>query len=291
MSWGINAALENDVLKNVVYGGRPGKRGRIGLSPNPRDSIQAMTNIFKLIEHRVVKPQLRRLMPWRHVDYGNIRVHYKDHLDGGGRTSGLDYLPLFQDLGLPRQARVFEWCAGPAFIGFSLLGYDFCNTLCIADINPEAIRACRRTIETNHLTARVALYRSDNLNSIPATEQWDLVVGNPPHFADRSPGQLRYHDSGWQLHRRFFASVGRFLRPGGMIVLLENNLGSTTETFRDMIEAAGFSIVFARNDEARRTPYPRIYFIGIARRGDTVPPWAIAAGQSSQTRTAALTTS
>lgn len=179
---------------------------------------------------------------------------------------------------MPRQARVFEWCAGPAFIGFALLGYGFCDSLAVADVNPEAVEACRRTIADNGLAGRVAIYHSDNLNSIPAAERWDLVVGNPPHFADTSPGQLRYHDTEWRLHRRFFESVGRFLKPGGMIVLLENNLGSTADTFREMIEAAQLSIVFVHGCEGRRTPYPRIYFIGAGRRGDTPPAWALAAG-------------
>jgi SAM-dependent methyltransferase len=238
-----------------------------------------MTNWLKRIEHRIVKPQLRRLKPWRHVDYADIRVQYRDHLDGGGRTSGLDYLPLFRDLGMPRQPRVFEWCAGPAFIGFSLLGYGFCDSLCLADVNPEAVAACRRTVESNGLAGRVAVYQSNNLDDIPEAERWDLVVGNPPHFPDMSPGQLRYHDEEWRLHRRFFGSVSRFLKPGGMIVLLENNLGSTAETFHDMIEVAGLSTVFVHNDEGRRTPYPRIYFIGIGRRGDTAPAWALAAAR------------
>jgi len=236
-----------------------------------------MTELLKLIEHRIVKPRLRRLKRWRYVGYGNIRVRYKDHLDGGGRTSGLDYLPLFRDLGMPRQARVFEWCAGPAFIGFALLGYGFCDSLAVADVNPEAVDACRRTVEDNGLAGRVAVYHADNLGGIPATERWDLVVGNPPHFADTSPGQLRYHDAEWRLHRQFFATIDRFLKPGGIIVLLENNLGSTAESFRPMIEAAGLSIVFVHNCEGRRTPYPRIYFVGIARRNDTLPTWANAA--------------
>ena len=45
--------------------------------------------------------------------------------DGGGRTFGIDYLPLFQDLGMPREPRVFEWCAGPGFTGFALLATVF----------------------------------------------------------------------------------------------------------------------------------------------------------------------
>jgi hypothetical protein len=79
------------------------------------------------------------------------------------------------------------------------------------------------------------------------------------------------------LHRRFFTAIGRFLKPGGIIVLLENNRGSTAETFRSMIEAAGLCIVFVHNCEGRRTPYTRTYYIGIARRGDIVPAWALSA--------------
>jgi methylase of polypeptide subunit release factors len=163
---------------------------------------------------------------------------------------------------------------GPGFIGFALLGYGFCDTLCLADVNPEAVQACRRTVVQERLAERVAVYHSDNLDDIPASERWDLVVGNPPHFVDISPGELRFHDEGWKLHRRFFAAIGRFLKPGGIIVLLENNRGSTAETFRGMIEAVGLCLVFVHNCEGRRTPYTRTYYIGIARRGDIVPAWA-----------------
>jgi tRNA1(Val) A37 N6-methylase TrmN6 len=86
---------------------------------------------------------------------------------------------------MPRQSRVFEWCAGPGFIGFALLGYGFCDTLCLADV-----KACRLTVTQNGLAERVTVYHSDNLDGIPPSERWDLVVGNPPHFVDVSPGEL-----------------------------------------------------------------------------------------------------
>jgi methylase of polypeptide subunit release factors len=171
----------------------------------------------------------------------------------------MEHLPLFHDLGMPLQPRVFEWCAGPGFIGFALRGYGFCDTVCLADINPEAVEACRLTVAQNGLAERVTVYQYDNLDDIPSSEQWDLVVGNPPLFIDISPGELRFHDQDWTLHRRFFTAIGGFLKPGGMIVLPENNRGSTAETFRSMIEAAGLCIV--------------------SRRGDAVPDWALAAGK------------
>src|SRR5262249_7032739 len=240
-----------------------------------------MLNSLKRLERNIIKPRLRRLERWQYVNYGNIRVHYKDHLDGGGRTFGLGYLPLFRDLNLPRQQRIFEWCAGPGFIGFALLGYGFCDTLCLADVNPEAVKACRRTVAENQLADQVAVYLSDNLDTVAPTEQWDLVVGNPPHFPGEESGELRFCDTGWNLHRSFFRNVGRFLKPGGIVVLLENNCGSTAQTFREMAEEAGLSIIFAHSCEGRLTPYSRIYYVGLMRQGDVPPAWAAAASRGS----------
>jgi tRNA1(Val) A37 N6-methylase TrmN6 len=234
-----------------------------------------MADIWRRLEHQHLKPLLRRLKPWRQRTFAGIRVHYKKHLDGGGSAFGQDYVPLLSAWGVPKQARIFEWCAGPAFIGFSLLGHGLCETLCLADINLEAVAACRRTIRDNALAGRVTIYHSDNLESIPPFERFDLIVGNPPHFADISPGQLRYHDKDWSAHRAFLGAVGQFLKPGGVIVLQENNLGSTAETLRSMIEASGLAIVFVHGSAPQRTQVDQIYYIGIMRRDDTAPDWAL----------------
>jgi tRNA1(Val) A37 N6-methylase TrmN6 len=234
-----------------------------------------MASLWKHIEHRHLKPQLRKLQPWRRASYGDIHVRYKKHLDGGGRTFGRDFIPFFDDRQMPKQARVFEWCTGPGFIAFSLLAYGFADTLCLADVNPLAVEACRRTVRENGLSGKVSIYLSDNLKDIPPSEKWDLVVSNPPHF-DQDPSiiDLRSRDIGWQIHRDFFADIGKFLKPGGVIILQESNQGSTAETFRAMIEEAGFQIVFVHNCAPAPTRYERLYFIGIMRMGDTPPAWA-----------------
>lgn len=232
-----------------------------------------MKDFAKRLEYRTIKPAMRALQSWRYETYGGIRVHYKRYLDGGGSAFGQDYIPFLRDCGMPKQARVFEWCAGPAFIGFALLGFGLCDTLCLADINLAAVRACQRTIAENGLSERVAVYRSNNLDDIPPSERWDLVVGNPPHFDWSQIGEIRIADSGWHIHRRFFQTVDRFLKPGGVILIQENNHGSTIETFRQMIEEAGFSIVLVHNCEPRITPYTRYYYLGIVRRNETPPVW------------------
>ena len=206
--------------------------------------------------------------------YGDIEVHYKRFLDGGGTWFGQDYIEFFRSRKMPTQLRLFEWCAGPGFIGFSLLAHGFCETLCLADITPNAVRAARLTVQRNRLGERVSVYQSDNLKQIPSHEQWNLVVGNPPHFADQAwSGDIRTFDQGWHLHEDFFRSVTRFLAPRAVIVLQENNQGSTVETFRPMIEAAGLKIVLVENCNESLTPEASFYFIGIVRAGDEPPTW------------------
>ena len=221
-----------------------------------------ISQVLKRVEHRYVKPLLRKLKPWRTTTkYAGLRVHFKTHLDGGGSTIGQNFLPFLDQRGMPRQDRAFEWCSGPGFVGFSLLAFGFCDTLCLVDINPLAVRACRRTIAENRLSDRVSVYLSDNLADIPQTERWDLVVSNPPHFLEAAQGDIRSLDTDWQIHRGFFGAIGRFLKPGGVIILQESTRGSTAETFRDMIEQAGLTIVFASGCGKTLTRYEAHYFL------------------------------
>src|SRR5215467_1736635 len=147
-----------------------------------RSGAVEVAHVLKQFRRRYIYPWLKALYPYKQAAFKGIQVSYKDHLDGGGRGFGQDFIPLLQHFGLPRQARAFEWCSGPGFIGFSMLAHGLCETLCLADINPESVQACRRTIADNALSDRVAVYCSDNLQDIPAAEKWDLVVSNPPHF-------------------------------------------------------------------------------------------------------------
>jgi predicted RNA methylase len=238
-------------------------------------------NVLKQFRRRHIYPRLKPLYPYKQATFAGIRVSYKNHLDGGGRGFGQDFIPLLQQYRLPRQKRAFEWCAGPGFIGFSLLAHGLCETLCLADVNPQAVQACQRTIADNALSDRVLVYCSDNLRSIPPAEQWDLVVSNPPHFIDEYSGNLLAHDPDWRVHRDFFRTVAPFLKPGGVIILQENNHGSTVETFRPMIEESGLAVVFTNGDLPFRTASHQYYYIGIMRVGDAAPAWARAGSCSS----------
>lgn len=181
------------------------------------------------------------------IDIG-YRVGYKifdrDDLDGGGSGFGQDYVRILSEIGATEYRSLFEFCSGPGYIGFSLLANGFCRHLTLADVNPVAIEAVKRTIELNRLANRVSVYLSNGFDQIPLTERWDLVVGNPPHFAVwNGQSQLRCEDPEWGLHRRFYLNVKRYLSPGAMVLLQENALGSGPEMFAPMIVEGGGRLI------------------------------------------------
>lgn len=205
----------------------------------------------------------------RSITYNNINVHFNDELDGGGTVFGQDYISVIRNISWRSPVgRVFEYCAGPGFIGFSILAHELCQSLCVADFFDSAVVACNETVRNNGLEDRVSVYKSDCLDDIPPEEKWDLVVSNPPHFVELcqrfgpvGPITRLYLDPGWNVHRRFYAKIKDHLTPSGVIIMQENAYGSHVETFRPMIEAAGLRVAHWHFSKA----FPEFYYIYITQ--------------------------
>lgn len=85
----------------------------------------------------------------------------------------------------------FEWCSGPGFIGFALLEAGLTENLVLADISEDAMACAKQTVDHNpKIKERVHYYVSDNMKSIPKSEKFDLVVGNPLGITAPSRGDL-----------------------------------------------------------------------------------------------------
>jgi hypothetical protein len=184
----------------------------------------------------------------RIVSYNGIDVYDEPNLHGDGIKIGPDYIRVLLELGFSRVNKIFEFCSGPGYIGTMLLANGFCKKLVLADINPEAIRMQRKTIEKNKLENYVKSYHSDVFDDIPNSEKFDLVVGNPPHFQfDYKVGNtklgevnLKAYDPDWKIHKKFFLNVKNYMKPGGYVVLQENTMGGMdVNTFKNMIETGG----------------------------------------------------
>lgn len=180
-----------------------------------------------------------------YVDYNGLRLFYTLNLDGGGMTFGQQYVQFVRDR-VGRVPHIFEACAGPGFIGFSLLAHDLCDRLTLADINPAAVDVCRKTVEYNHLEDRVSVFLCDGLSEIPETERWDLVVGNPPHWngsEDDYAVNRRLFDPNLAIHRDLYRECKRFLTAEGCIILQENGDATQPSDFTEMLAESGLDLI------------------------------------------------
>jgi hypothetical protein len=224
--------------------------------------------------------------------YDGVAVFDRPEQHRGGMAFGRDFPRVLNELGVRRAGRLFEFCSGPGYIGYSLLAAGWCETLALSDIDAGSIASARHTAAYNGLEARVSAYVSDALDQIPETERWDLVVANPPHFLpDPSrPEDIQVFDRDWSLHRRFYGSVERHMRPGGLVVVVENSESSEPGLFEDMIRAGGGRPLTAYPGTDIRGEANGLYY-QVSEWGTGRPAEGRRGGQAARTRSRGLAAS
>lgn len=180
-----------------------------------------------------------------------LNVFYSSDCDGGGTTYSQDYVNNVQQRYPGRRFnKCYEWCSGPGFIGYSMLDNDICGSLCLTDIYDPALLWAEETknYPGNNCQDRVSIYLLKDLMLLPKFEMFDLVVSNPPHASCYSSSILNddlnriVTDLNWEAHENFYRNIKQHLLPDGVIILLENNAGSTVDDFAPMIESNNLKI-------------------------------------------------
>ena len=202
--------------------------------------------------------------------YGDIAVYWNAEIDGDGRQFVGQYLSIVRSI-TGRVGRAFEFCAGTGYIGFSLLANNLCETLCLAEIDPKAVAALKKTVTDNGLDDRVTVYLCDALEGIPESERWDLVVGFPPHhpapFEDDEgicgdEGiDLHCIDLDLKLHQAFYQNVRKFLSPHGSIIMIENYEGADESVLEPFLQSGGLEIVRSFMYSDHRFPLNSFYYL------------------------------
>ena len=247
------------------------ERQRPQVSPNPYVDVQ----VDRLYRGRpVVKALLRKvrrklLGPSKGIApaviYNGLVVLDRPDLYGEGIFYEPDFWRTLLLLDLKPCERVLEFCAGPGYIGYSLLAHGFCQELTLADVNPAAVEVARQTARFNGVEHLVNIYLSDGLKQIPENEKWDLVLGNPPHLPAETPEAVAdriSYDPAWALHREFYSSVKQFMKPGGRVLLMEEIPASNVDLFEPMIRAGGGRVVTTRfRTDFRGNPFGEYYLL------------------------------
>ena len=189
------------------------------------------------------------------IKYGEINVRYYVDVGTGGMDFGQDFVPAVRQR-FGKVASICDFAAGNGFIGFALLAAGLCDRLCLTDMNPRAIEACKQTIKENGLEGKVFVYQSEGLKDVPASEIWNLVVGNLPHY-NGSEAQYKEHmkdwDPEWRIHKELYSNVSAHLAPDGSVMTVEDTNASKPEMWEKIINDCGLKFMKAfRQQEIRK---------------------------------------
>jgi release factor glutamine methyltransferase len=100
------------------------------------------------------------------------------------------------------------------------------------DLSPEALKIAQANAEAHQVAHRLRLLQSNLLNALPANEQFDAIVSNPPYVpeADRPTlhPEVRDHEpatalfagpEGLDIYRRLIPQAHAALKPNGLLAL------------------------------------------------------------------------
>lgn len=131
--------------------------------------------------------------------------------------------------------RILDMCTGSGCIAIAL-AYAFPDSEVDAtDISKEALEVASINTEHHNMQYQVALLESDLFSKIPAENQYDLIVSNPPYvdaedMADL-PDEFRHEpelalaagQDGLDLVRKMLAQAADYLTEDGLIVIEVGN--------------------------------------------------------------------
>jgi len=150
-----------------------------------------------------------------------------------------------------KELRILDICCGVGVIGLTIFlnlkkEVNF-KRIAFSDINIFNLRSLRETLEKNNIQKKqFSIYLSDCLMHIPTYEKFDIIVSNPPHFAEgihpkKMPtilaDELGAYDPDWSFHQSFYRQCHNYLTEKGEVWFLENSSAGNEETFLPFIKA------------------------------------------------------
>ena len=153
--------------------------------------------------------------------------------ENGLMREALNNLPENEQAKMPR--RILDMCTGSGCIAIALADAFPESEVDATDISKEALEVASINAEHHNMQYQVALMESDLFAKIPAENQYDLIVSNPPYvdaedmadlpaeFLHEPELALAAGQDGLDLVRKMLAQAADYLTEDGLIVIEVGN--------------------------------------------------------------------
>jgi methylase of polypeptide subunit release factors len=149
----------------------------------------------------------------KYADWLNT-IEFTANLNGGGRILAPEFEKVLKN---KKFKTIFEWCAGPSWIGMWLLEQGIGKTLITGDINERYVDFVSRSAKKHNYDVRS--YVSNNMRQIPKHEKFDLIVSNPPNYCNIQRSHpsgylrddIRPSDVNWKIHADFYRNIPEYM--------------------------------------------------------------------------------
>lgn len=158
---------------------------------------------------------------------------------------------------------VLDLGTGSGCVAVSLAHQVKAARVTAVDVSPQACEVARRNAARHGVGERVTVVEGDLFAPLPADARFDLVVSNPPYIP---PAEIDALDAGVRnfeprqaldggpdgltFYRRMAADAGRFLTPGGHLLV---EVGWTQDAaVRELLTQAGWTVLDSVKDMGGR---------------------------------------
>lgn len=166
--------------------------------------------------------------------------------------------------------RVLDVCTGSGVIAV-FAAYCGASRVVALDSNPEAVRCAQANTARHGFSEVIDVRLSDMFWALRNGEQFDVITANLP-FRDMPAAGLverTMWDHALETNRKFFAIVGNYLTPDGIVYFSQANFGALSKVM-GFAAAAGFQAhLVGENKMSLYDPTdPRVFYAFEMRRSE-----------------------
>jgi release factor glutamine methyltransferase len=122
----------------------------------------------------------------------------------------------------------------------AILAAEKATRVVATDINPHAVICAQGNVNYNRFAHKIEVHQGSLFNPLHQNETFDQILFNPPYIPD-SPSHIGWIDKAWNggpsgrmWVNPFLKQVSRYLRQGGILLLLQSSLSGYEKTLKKL---------------------------------------------------------